>query len=174
VERWLRNKVLAAVGAHARRADRMGLLRSAIIQKEHSAGAAGLFEMRRAEGAERHSTELKDLFRGRSSDQVPLICWTSQPILKLAARQTREKEIQDEHNTGTMANKEIKWKYPDDGLKRHQMENPDGGSQRHQRENPDDGTLTKTSHGKSRWWHIKTSNGKFRGWHIKTSHGNSR
>ncbi len=56
-----------------RGADRMGLLRSARIQWEHSAGAAGLFKMRRAEGAERHSTELKDFFRRRSSDRVPLI-----------------------------------------------------------------------------------------------------
>ncbi len=43
-ERQLLNKVLAAVGAHAQRtggAGLMGLLRSARIQREHSAGAAG-------------------------------------------------------------------------------------------------------------------------------------
>jgi hypothetical protein len=54
-----------------------------------------------------------------------------------AARQAREKEIQDKH----MAHKDIKWKNPDDGLKRHHMENPDDGSQRHHMDNPDDGTL---------------------------------
>jgi hypothetical protein len=48
----------------------MGLLRSARIQWENSAVAAG-FEMLRAEGAEQHSTELKEFFRRRSSDRVP-------------------------------------------------------------------------------------------------------
>jgi hypothetical protein len=50
----------------------MGLLRSARIQWKNSAGAAGLFEMLRAEGEELHSTELKEFFRRRSSDLVPL------------------------------------------------------------------------------------------------------
>jgi hypothetical protein len=29
---------------------------------------------------------------------------------------------------------------PDDGTKRHHMENPDDGTERHHMENPDDGT----------------------------------
>jgi hypothetical protein len=49
-----------------------------------TAGATGLFEMRRAGGAEWHSSELKNFFRGWSANGVPFIGWTtSQPILEL-------------------------------------------------------------------------------------------
>ncbi len=59
-----------------------------------SAGATGLFEIRRAEGAELHSTELKELFSWSSANRVPKIgLTTSQPILK------QEKGVQDEYGT---------------------------------------------------------------------------
>ncbi len=84
-------------------ADLLGLLcsLSGRIQWEHSAGAAGLFEMRRAGGADRHSTELKDFFSGSSATRVPLIGWTtSQPFRNLSlidgggeARYARKREF---------------------------------------------------------------------------------